>query len=72
MNALDHVDLDVLIETLQNSDFIGAFKAAKVISELADENSRLRQRVLDLEDKIEEDKVIRRWEFVDGELKQTK
>jgi hypothetical protein len=50
MNALDHVDLDELIAHLQDANYIGAFKAAKVISELADENSRLRQRVLDLQD----------------------
>ena len=52
MRALEHVDLDELIATLQNSNFIGAFKAAKIISELADENCILRQRVLDLEDVI--------------------
>jgi hypothetical protein len=72
MNALDHVDLDELIAHLQNANYIGAFKAAKVISELADENSRLRQRVLDLEDVIEESRVVHRWVFRDGKMEQIK
>jgi hypothetical protein len=72
MKALDHVDLDELIAHLQNANYIGAFKAAKIISELADENSRLKQRILDLEDLIEEEKVVSRWEYVDGEMRKTK
>jgi hypothetical protein len=72
MKALDHVDLDELIATLQDAKYIGAFKAAKVISELADENSRLRQRVLDLQDVIEESNVITRWVFRDGKMEQIK
>jgi hypothetical protein len=72
MNALDHVDLDELIRKLQNADANINFISAKVISELADENSRLRQRMMDLEDLLEEDKTIHRYEQVDGVWKQTK
>jgi transcription elongation GreA/GreB family factor len=72
MNALDHTNLNELIASLQDAKYIGAFKAAKVISELADENSRLKQRIMDLEDLIEEEKVVSRWQFVDGEMRKTK
>jgi hypothetical protein len=42
------------------------------IGRLERENSALKQRIMDLEDVIEESKVVSRWQYVDGEMRKTK
>jgi hypothetical protein len=51
------------------NDYIG--KSLRVLK-LERENDALRQRIMDLEDVIEESKVVSRWEYVDGEMRKTK
>jgi hypothetical protein len=50
MNALDNVNLEALIGHLNKANYFGAFKAAKVITKLSDENARLRQCIDELEE----------------------
>jgi hypothetical protein len=72
MVAMKQYEIEEVLQHLESAQYIGANKAISLIHKLNQRRLALQQRVWDLEQKVEEDSVVTRWEFVDGKMEKTK